>query len=549
MPTIDTVPLPESLTPGVSTGHIAHSVAVMRELYNAALYANTVNVMSTEYGAVDGGSAATNTTALNNARADIVATGKPGAIYIPAGVDLPVTPDAVLGGSDVAFFGGGKLSTTQTTVGALITMPAGTTGATVDGLVFESPNDAIVAVHILSEASSMSDDVAVINCECVNARLVLTNDDDPGILYADHSTDATTGNVTRNVTIRNNRGTRTGTNVTSFAFILLWYTVGAEVEGNRLDGYPYGIQWWGGDADTMVDGAVANERKAGNFTITNNKVFNCFAADGGGAGIWGSMGITVTVTGNTVVGCGDVGIDFEGCTDGTATGNTVKSCANGCLTTFFYNRNITFSANTVTQTNQSIIVRVMNNALDTDNKSVTFVGNTFTATTGISTVYFEPVGVGTFRANTCRNVVFYSRFNNQGATTVTENSFDYDVVAGAAMSAIKVGYNNVPNRVRIRGNEIRTSVSQPAGSRGIDALHENPVNPPRQWIEDNVVEGFADAIYSKWQGANAGIVMTDWLRNNTVDVGATITHDDAGAATPAVVIRAGNYYANGTAYP
>lgn len=385
--------LPEVITAGVTTGHNAHHVE-LHDFFNGL--GTTVNITDADYGAVAGGSAAANTTAINAAVATIVASGTPGRVIIPAGQDFPVTPGSVgnpslgggvVSGSNVTFTGGGTLSTVQTTAGALITIPSGSTNCGVDGIIFKGPNDHIVGIQIRSGSSLMSRDITIANNRCIECRLVQTND--LYVLYGFVSTHATTGNITRNVTVRDNTGLRTATNLTNLAFILLWYTIGAEVHGNRIDGYGYGIQWWGGDASPNADGAIANERKCGEMTITGNRVSNMLDVSAGGAGIWGSMGFDITVSGNTVKECADVGIDFEGCQNCTASGNTVTNAANGALTTFFYNRSVVFTGNSCRRNTAGIMARVQNNYPTQDNQGATFVGNTLESTVGVSFVALE----------------------------------------------------------------------------------------------------------------------------------------------------------------
>lgn len=566
MPTIDTTPLPEAFVAGVSTGHIAHSVELIRQLYNAEIFANTVNVMSTEYGAVDGGSPATNTTALNNARADIVATGKPGAIYIPAGVDLPVTPDAVLGGSDVTYFGGGTLSTTQTTAGALITFPAGSTNFAVKGLRFVGGSDRIVAVFVTSDGGVSRAGVLEDNV-CVECTLVLTNDhdEDTALAYADRDTDPVTGNVTRNIDCINNRGIRSAANLHTRAFILLWYTIGGTIEGNVADGYPYGIQWWGGDADQDIDGDLANERKAGDLTITANRMTNLLASDGGGAGIWGSMGKNVTVNGaNVVDDCADVGIDFEGCESCLAEGNVVSNAVNGCLTAFFYNQDVHFGPNVCRQdVADRIMARVQNDHATEDNRGVTFDGGTWTCTDGTARVVCETGQRNIIRHVTMRNVRIDTEVNNNRNTTIRDNDMLFDevlplgtlgVTGGLQTPAINVGRNHLGGRAIVKGNTIESLVTQPTGARAIRSYQDDPDADVVEVIDDNILLGWTgtgvEPIETIWNGANAANTTTTFIRRNIIDPGATIVTTTGGsAAIPAVVVMEDNYEADGTAHP
>jgi Right handed beta helix region len=103
-----------------------------------------------------------------------------------------------------------------------------------------------------------------------------------------------------------------------------------------------GIQWWGGDADRRK----VRNRTLGvsDITITGNLVTN-----NGEGGIWGSQGLRISVSNNTINTCGDVCLDFEGGQDGVGNNNNIHNGKNGGMTTFYEAQNIEFSHNTVVQ--------------------------------------------------------------------------------------------------------------------------------------------------------------------------------------------------------
>jgi hypothetical protein len=514
---------------------------------------NVVNVMA--HGAVDSGLPAVNDAALNAARAAIVATGRPGRVFIPTGVELPVTLGDVIGAGGVDYFGGGKLITTSTSVGAFITFPAGSQHCGADGIVFESPDDRAVGVQVLSSASAMSDDIMVVNCRCIEARLVVTNDL-TATSYAAHSTHPTTGTVTRNVTIRGNRGKRTGANFTSFPFIYLWYTIGGEITGNWMDGYGYGLTFWGGDANTAIDGAIANERKCGGFVINNNTALNCLDVLAGGAGTWGSMGFDIIMNDNRVENCADVGIDLEGCLTCTGTGNIANNCANGSLTTFFFSRGVEFTGGSCRRDTPGLIARVMNNSALADNKTVTFNGVTMESP-AICRFALETADRATVQNCIFTNVWIDGDIggfsNNARTTTIDHNNFLFTVASGAALMAIMISRNHLKARVIITRNIVESTVAQPAGSRAVYSYQDDPVNPVLEQINDNTLLGWTEPIETVWNGANAGIGIGTFVCRNVVDVGATIINT-RGAASIAtgiapVVVRLHNYDSAGTLVP
>lgn len=516
------IELPEFLVPGVTTGHVAHHVE-LHDIHNAA--GNVHHVMSDDYGAVHGGSAATNTAALNAARAAIVASGKPGVIIIPPGVDLPITPGAVVGAADVAYGGGGTLSTTQTTAGSMITFPAGSARGEVRGLVFKSPNNQVVAV-----ASADCDDVVVEGCRMFGPRIWVGG---TGVYAANTNLNATTNaRITGNLAVAN---------VSTLAAACIWayYVRGGVIAQNIIIGHAHGIEGWGGDANPDNDGDLANERKATSLTVTGNIVMNST-----GSGIWFSMCRGVAVTGNAVVGCGDVGIDFEGCMDATASGNTCADNVGGNFTTFFHGEAIVFSGNTGYWSTQGVMVRCANFTGYPLQMDVEFIGNTFRAKDGISLVGIEPVGSLTFAWNKCVNVRLDAKYNNQGDTAVENNRFRFSesmsVLAPADRCAIRVGQNHDNPRVSICSNKVRSMVEQPAGSYAISVEMDDPVSYPIVTIDHNDTPGWGELpIRVVHSGATSGVYCLTHVGWNNLGEGTGIDRVESGTSK-SVMLREGN---------
>ncbi len=122
------------------------------------------------------------------------------------------------------------------------------------------------------------------------------------------------------------------------AGINLGFSSGGQILNNSVSSCPHGILWWGGDSATSDPIGISN------LTISNNTVTNIARGC-----IWGSNGTGVNVSGNTVNGCGDVGIDLEGTSSSTVSNNNVTNANNGGITTFFGSSNDTISNNFVTQ--------------------------------------------------------------------------------------------------------------------------------------------------------------------------------------------------------
>lgn len=114
-------------------------------------------------------------------------------------------------------------------------------------------------------------------------------------------------------------------------------SVRGHISGNTIKSCDSGIQWWGGDS------AVSSTVGLYDLTITGNSV------ETAAGGIWGSLGGRISITGNTVKNCTDVGVDVEGGTNCVITGNTVANCLNGGITLFYGAKRITITGNNVRQ--------------------------------------------------------------------------------------------------------------------------------------------------------------------------------------------------------
>ena len=306
--------------------------------------------------------------------------------------------------------------------------------------------------------------------------------------------------------------------------------------------YGQGINWWGGDANT--NGALTNNRLCYNGSITNCSVYNI-----SGGGIWGSMGQNITVSGNSIDTCFDVGIDFEGCFDCTASGNTVSNCVNGCFSLFFFNRNIVFSGNAGTQANATYpIFKCNNQAQTTDNKSVTLTGNTFRGQSVITSCTFAggPIQSVIFNGNSFINCFISCQFNNMEFINIIGNSFIFDVASGSTINAISVSGEHINANVSIKGNEIMSLVTQPSGSASIYANFEDFNSNGTFTINGNDSQGFPIDISINNTGTNAGTSGFFTIHNNTLGAPAFLR---SGEATSANIVSFENNMYQGKPWP
>lgn len=252
--------------------------------------------------------------------------------------------------------------------------------------------------------------------------------------------------------------------------IVVTNLTGAEISGNSSSGYGIGIQWWGGNASGS-NGVLTNPRQVGKLAITGN-VSN-------GGSIWGSMGDGIEVTDNAINGCPDVCLDPEGSFNVIASDNHVADGVNGALSTFFQNRNVVFSGNTVLTHNHNWpLVRLADQELSpVQNIDTSMVGNTFTNldTTGIGTIqtFSSTTEEFHFEDNTIRNANFVYTFDVIGLV-VSGNEFIFDQAFPSAGQAIYVFRGNQrtpstigPASILISKNKVISNVAQPSGSAAI----------------------------------------------------------------------------------
>lgn len=137
-------------------------------------------------------------------------------------------------------------------------------------------------------------------------------------------------------------------------YIRINYCRNMEITGNRATSVrEFGITVWGGDANPgSVNFPGVGVYHAGDIVITGNafRGNGMAASNGTTAGIWGCCISRVTVTGNNVSEFTDVGIDFEGAINCTATGNTAVNCGNAGYAVFYASRNCVFTGNTYERT-------------------------------------------------------------------------------------------------------------------------------------------------------------------------------------------------------
>jgi len=212
------------------------------------------------------------------------------------------------------------------------------------------------------------------------------------------------------------------------------------VANNVISGsWTHGVNVQAGDISVQTDPTVA--KNASNVTITGNvieAVYNATQISAGG--IWFSQIQDVSVTGNVVKNYGDVGIDFEACTNVVASGNTLRN-NNKNLALYGNNLNILFQGNTCINTVAGLTM-VWNTysdtyPVDTRNTDISYIGNSFinnaTSLAGSEYIFMGTAGKVVFKDNTVRNCFIQGTYFSLKEVYITNNTFFMDYFSGAVV--------------------------------------------------------------------------------------------------------------------
>jgi hypothetical protein len=299
------------------------------------------------------------------------------------------------------------------------------------------------------------------------------------------------------------------------AWLGLSYIRDWSVTNCKTSWYLHGINWWGGDAAASADGALANERKC-----FNGKIQDCSVTNIGAGGIWGSMGRNIQVSHCRAETCGDVCFDAEGSQDIVFSNCAAKNGGNGCLTTFWFNRNVVFQDCNVEMSGGCTVgFRSYNASLDSvPNQSVSILGGSMVHRdgTGVVDQARGPIHSFTMRGTNLRDVVVNMSSQNVHDVTIdaVKSVFTRAIPNGLASAAIVIG--NIQQdgaaaaRAAIRNCDVRSLVQQPYVERAL-ALVGSDVNTIADSFEasGNLTTGFrVDLIISDTAGTRANYQVT-----------------------------------------
>ena len=268
------------------------------------------------------------------------------------------------------------------------------------------------------------------------------------------------------------------------------------ISNNFVNNCRHGIQFWGGDS------ALTSTTGLFDLTITGNIVKNVRG------GIWGSLGERITIQGNTIEFCSDVGIDFEGCKYSTAIGNTVKDCSSAALAVFYGGESLVFEGNTVLQNSgYGRAFRVFGTKTV---KNVIIKGNVLRTYNQIA-IYNDAgfISDSIIDGNVIivDSVEYAIRILETKKISVTNNRITVSSNKGIGV------YGG--NECVISNNTIETLSDTSTGQNGNGGIYlywQNDTNPCQlNTVSNNIIKGFNISINDNCWGVTFSY---NWIRNN-----------------------------------
>ena len=316
--------------------------------------------------------------------------------------------------------------------------------------------------------------------------------------------------------------------------ILLSYTLGAAVRGNRIRRHGHGIWWYGGDAGKIPgEGSRASPRWVQDVLIEGNDIADISStAPNSGGGIWGGKGERIRVVRNTVADCRDLEIDFEGCVDCEAVENVVTSSkSNASLATFFFCSDIRFIRNRVLRTDGGRVFGIFNAPQQyAETGPCIFEENDFQSPAKIAVLGAGSAVLGfSFRRNRLRNVRIERSPYAVVGQEYRDNLLGFSIASPDAFDGLySSAGGSVPGgstRNLVIGNVVMSTVAQPPGSRGI-VVEDSDYNVDcRSEVSGNQTSGFpTDIVYKA--SADNGVPKTATIDNNIIE--NAIVREEAG---------------------
>jgi hypothetical protein len=231
----------------------------------------------------------------------------------------------------------------------------------------------------------------------------------------------------------------------------------------------------------------------------------------------------------------------------------VKDGASGAIATFFYNRDVLITGNTVVSSSSAKpLLRTYTSGQTTpQDRDTQVVGNHFTCLDTTPCFINSVSGLPerfVFKDNTLRNVTLdISDANQKHLVVISGNDFLFDVVATRVQGAIRAARTDslspgVPGYCDISNNTVRSNVQQPPGSAAIFVYQDDPELAPFTIIEGNHLVGlhpFPVDIAVGGGSKNPSVTPVFLIRDNLMGAGVYSRLDQA---NPRSTVRLeGNY--------
>ena len=367
---------------------------------------------------------------------------------------------------------------------------------------------------------------------------------------------ASESNSSHDIKVIGNTAVSARNDAATGAAVAFAFTRGAVASDNIIRGFQSGFQWWGGDANPQKgNGAAANERKVRNLSFVNNTISDV------AGGIWGGMGEGIVASGNVIERCSDICLDSEGNNAVVFSNNYVKDGANGAIATFFYNREVLITGNTVVSSSaKNPLLRTYTGRQEyAYDRDVQVIGNHFTCLDTSPCVINSVSGLPerfVFKDNTLRNVsVDLSDFNFKHIVVISGNDFLFDVPSSKPFGAIRVAHtysmaSGAVGMCEISNNTVRSNVQQPPGSRAIGVFQDDPTIAPLTIIEGNRLVGvhpFPTDIAVGGGSKNPSVMPLFLIRNNLMGAGSFSRLDQANPRS--IVKLGGNFRIDSAPFP
>ena len=386
--------------------------------------------------------------------------------------------------------------------------------AAMDAYVYPAETNTLMLTKSGSGISVHGCHVSSLKLSLVLAGYPMSNVSMSGNVLEGLTLAATSGNISTDLSFTGNTVV-TRSPGSKFAAIMAFYAKKVTASGNHFTGTAHGVQWWGGDSGTPTS-TLAQVTATGQMTLTGN-----VCKDVAGACLWGSMGYSIQMSGNSADGCGDVCFDTEGGLDTTITGNTAKGCVNGCAAMFFYGKNIAITKNTFTgMSPDGGLVFLKNVSQDPARYSgITVANNTLRCEPGpCNAIYTEAAAGVTFEANEISNGAYRTIGYGQ-SVSILKNHFVFTRPLPAGASAIGAPPITGGTMLQISGNTVESNTPQTPASVCIAATWNDFNASDRHVITGNQCIGsspFPVGISTTTTGANPGTRATWVLSGNTL---------------------------------